>query len=129
MQTEHFCYTLLPESIHQLTFLKASRTAVFDYFICFADILDRHEHRYPLRLLFDLRPSGYPPINAIMSEARRFYSTHTLPIGTREAYLHHPDVVITMANALFNSLRLQHSERRFFEEREQDAMSWLQTSR
>lgn len=126
MQTEHFHYTYLPNDIHRLTFLKASRIAVVDYFICFAELLNHHEHRHPLRLLFDLRPAGYPPINAVMSEARRFYRTYSLPIGTREAYLHHPDAVITMANALFNSLRLQHSERRFFEEREQEAVAWLQ---
>ena len=126
MQGNDSCtYELLENGIHKLVLHKATREGIDQLFVHMTYMNSITAPEETQLVIIDGRPGGIPPLQYTLRTARQFIKENPQPT-VRTAYLHSPNVMLSMIKILFNSLRSTSSKRTFLEgDKEKEAIEWL----
>jgi len=126
-QNAHCTYELIDGTIHHFTLVKADQQAMDEFLPHMAQIFDDTPSDGLIYLLVDFRPDGIPPLRYAVNGMREMIKARDgEPAEIRAAYLHEPNLLVSLVTTFLDRLRLK-SKRKLFsgEHAEAEALAWL----
>jgi hypothetical protein len=126
MSNETYCqYSHLGNGIHQFVFQKATREAV-DQHVTQLEKIYESEPNALIRVMIDLRPSGWPPMAYTASALRQSNGRYPNRPTARYAFIYNAGFLLSVARTFFDLLNPSRGAARFFSGSEADkAVDWL----
>lgn len=125
MENALYHYELLPNNVHQLTLLATTPDTVDAWMDWQTEIIKQTTPNQKVRLL--IRQTGMLPLNYTMQKAREFNAAHPERPVFITAFLHPPDVMVSLVTSMINAFTSRMSDRvKFFpQDQREAALKWL----
>lgn len=125
-RTQEVCtYQEIDGGIHYYVFHEATRQAVDQHFEHLEALMKRAPVDGTLPVLLDLRPAGFPPLTYAFQKVRATEKRVPRHAQLRLVFLHNPGVLTSVAQTLFNLLRVRDIARFFPADQYDAAVNWL----
>lgn len=118
-------YHQIDGGIHHYTFNEATRQAVDEHFEHFEGLVKTAPRDQTLPILLDLRPAGFPSLTYAFQKVRDIEKRNPGHAPLRFVFMHQPGVLTSIAQSLFNLLRVRDVARFFSADQYDEAIAWL----